>query len=98
MRFAVPHQLDKEEVRRRFRTRSHEIADHVPGGMAQVDVSWAHDDRMDLTIAALGQQLRGHIDIAEREVVFVFDLPSALGFIEPMIRKAVAAKGQKLLS
>ncbi len=98
MRFAIPHSLDKDEVRRRFHARSHEIADQIPGGMAQVSTSWPSDDRMQLDVTALGQTLRGHIDIAESEVVFEFDLPPALSFVEPMIRKAVEAKGQKLLS
>ena len=98
MRFAIPHSLEKEEVRRRFKSRSHEIADQIPGGMARVTTSWANDDHMDLAVAAMGQQLRGFIEIAESEVVFEFDLPPALGFIEPMIRKAVESKGQKLLS
>jgi Putative polyhydroxyalkanoic acid system protein (PHA_gran_rgn) len=98
MRFAIPHKLEKDEVRRRFQSRSHEIADQIPGGMAKVSTSWPSEDRMQLDVSALGQSLAGHIDIAESEVVFEFDLPPALSFVEPMIRKAVEAKGQKLLS
>ena len=98
MRFAVAHSLEKEEVRRRFQSRSHEIADQIHGGMAQVSTSWPSEDRMQLNVAALGQTLQGHIDIAESEVVFEFDLPPALSFVEPMIRKAVESKGRKLLS
>lgn len=97
MRFAIPHNLERAEVRSRFKSRSHEIAGQIPGGMAKVDTSWPSEDRMNLSIAALGQQLRGHIDIEANEVVFEFDLPPALGFIEPMIRKAVESKGQALL-
>ena len=98
MRFAIPHTLEKDEVRRRFHARSHEIAGHIPGGVADVTTSWPSEDRMNLDIAALGQKLHGRIDIEASEVVFEFDLPPALGFIEPMIRKAIEAKGQKLLS
>ena len=36
MRVPIAHQLPKEEVRRRLRERSHEIASFVPGGMADV--------------------------------------------------------------
>ncbi len=97
MRFAIPHSLEKAEVRRRFQSRSHEIADYVPGGMAKVTTDWPSEDRMQLAVAALGQSIRGHIDIADNEVVFEFDLPPSLSFVEPMIRKAVEAKGQKLL-
>lgn len=98
MRFTIPHGLGREEVRRRFHARSHEIAGQIPGGVADVTTGWPSEDRMTLDIAALGQKLRGRIDIEDSEVAFEFDLPPALGFIEPMIRKAVESKGQKLLS
>lgn len=97
MRFAIPHNLERDEVRNRFKSRSHEIAGQFPGGMADVTTTWPSEDRMELNIAALGQKLHGRIDIETNEVVFEFDLPPALGFIEPMIRKAVESKGQKLL-
>ena len=40
MRVALPHDLDKATVRERLRSRSHEIADHIPGGMAEVTTRW----------------------------------------------------------
>jgi hypothetical protein len=97
MRFTIPHNLERDEVRQRFKSRSHEIAGQFPGGLAKVDTSWPSEDRMTLDIAALGQKLRGNIDIEATEVVFEFDLPLGMGFIEPMIRKAVESKGQALL-
>ena len=41
MQVAIPHDLDRETVRQRLRNNSHKIADHVPGGMADVQTSWA---------------------------------------------------------
>ena len=40
MRVPIAHTLPKEEVRRRLRERSHEIANFIPGGMADVTTGW----------------------------------------------------------
>lgn len=97
MEVAIPHALDKAEVRRRLKANSHEIADHIPGGMADVATEWPSEDRMAMTITAIGQTIAGHIDIEDGRVVLVFDLPPALGFLQPMIEGAVRQQGDKLL-
>ena len=97
MRVAIPHQLGKEEARRRLKSRSHEIADHLPGGMADVTTGWPSDDRMTMRIAALGQALDGAVEIEESQVVFEFALPASLSFIEPAVEGAIQKSGQKLL-
>ncbi len=98
MRVAIPHDLDREEVRRRLRSRSHEIADHIPGGMAEVSTSWPSEDRMAMNIAAMGQHLNGAIEIEPNQVVIDVDLPPALGFLEPIVSGAIRTQGQKLLT
>ncbi|MGH6786154.1 MAG: polyhydroxyalkanoic acid system family protein [Novosphingobium sp.] len=98
MRVALPHDLGKDEVRRRLRGRAHEIADFVPGGMADVAVAWPGEDRMTLSVGAMGQTVDGAIDIEEQAVVFTVTLPPALSFIEPMIKGAIEKKGRKLLT
>ena len=98
MRFAVPHHLDKAEVRRRLRERSHEIADHIPGGMAKVTTEWESEDRMAMRISALGQDLVGAVEVEEGQVAFEIELPAALSFIRPMVESALRSQGQKLLT
>lgn len=97
MRVAVPHSLPREEVRRRLTERQDEIAGFVPGGLADVETSWASEDRMVMTIRAMGQELTGNVDIEDGAVVFVIDLPPALSFVEPMISGALEENGRKLL-
>lgn len=97
MRVAIPHDLDKDTVRQRLRARSHEIADHIPGGMAEVVTSWPSEDRMTMTVRAMGQDLDGAVELEDGQVVFTVMLPPALGFIEPIVEKAVRASGQKLI-
>lgn len=98
MRIAVPHSLGREEVRRRMKARVGEIADHIPGGMAEVTSNWPSEDRMDLTIAALGHALNGKVEIGDSEVVYAFDLPPGLGFAEPMVRSTIEKTGRRLLT
>jgi hypothetical protein len=98
MRVALPHNLERAEVRIRLKSRSHEIAGHIPGGMAQVATEWPSEDRMTMTILAMGQQMGGAIEIEDRQVVLDFDMPPALGFLEPIIEGAVRKQGQNLLA
>jgi hypothetical protein len=97
MRVALPHDLDKATVRERLRSRSHEIAEHIPGGMAEVSTTWVNEDRMDMTVRAMGQDLHGAVELEEGQVVFTVMLPPALGFIEPIVEKAIKASGRKLI-
>lgn len=98
MRVAIPHDLPKDEVRRRLRESRHDIADHLPGGVAQIATSWASEDRMNIDVSAMGQDLHGWVDIEEHQLVFEVTLPMMLSFLEPAISGAIRNQGQKLLT
>lgn len=98
MRVPIPHQLGKDEARRRLKTRIHELPEQLPGGAAEVTTAWPSEDRMTMRISAMGQQLDGLVDIEESQVVFQVTLPAALSFIEPMVAGAIRKGGQKLLA
>ncbi len=98
MRVALPHDLGREEVRRRLNDRSHEIVDYIPDGMADVEMDWVEEDRMALHITAMNQTVTGHIDVYEEQVVFEVQLPGMLSFVEPAIEKAIRSNGQKMLA
>ena len=97
MRVPIPHTLPKEEVRHRLSSRSHEIRDFIPGGMAEVSTAWPNEDTMTLAVRAMGQGINGRVLIEDRQVVFEVDLPPALAFVEPIIAGAIRQKGTKLL-
>ena len=97
MRVPIPHQIGKDEVRRRLKSRSHEIGNFVPGGMAEVTTGWPDDDTMNLSVKTMGQGVDGRVLIEETQVIFEIDLPPALSFVEPMVASAIRSKGQKLL-
>ncbi|MEZ5681615.1 MAG: polyhydroxyalkanoic acid system family protein [Erythrobacter sp.] len=97
MRVPIPHQLGKDEVRRRLQSRSHEIGNYIPGGMAQVDTGWPDEDTMSLSVRTMGQGVDGRVLIEDSQVIFEIDLPPALSFVEPMVANAIRSKGQKML-
>lgn len=97
MRIPISHSLPREEVRHRLASRSHEIRNFIPGGMADVSTHWPDEDTMTLAVRAMGQGIDGRVKIEETQVVFEIDLPPALGFVEPMIAGAIRQQGTKLL-
>lgn len=98
MDIEIPHDLGREEVRRRLADNSHKIADNIPGGMAEVQTSWPSEDRMTMSINAMGQMITGHIDVEDSKVIFHMVLPPALGFLQPMIDAAIRDQGQRMLA
>ena len=97
MEVAIPHSLGKATVRERLRARGHLIGEGIPGGVADVQTAWPSEDRMSLAVTALGQTVNGHVDIEDTQVVFVVEVPPALGFVKPIIEGAIRQQGQKLL-
>ncbi|QYJ06920.1 polyhydroxyalkanoic acid system family protein [Qipengyuania flava] len=97
MRVPIPHNLDKAEVRHRLRSRSHEIVNFVPGGMADVTTDWPNEDRMDLAVKAMGQSIDGCVIIEDNQVIFEVNLPPALSFVEPMVASAIRKEGTKMI-
>ena len=53
MQVPIPHNLGREEARRRMQANSPRMGDGIPGGMAQVEPSWPSEDRMALSIQAM---------------------------------------------
>lgn len=97
MRVPIPHNLPREEVRRRLSSRSPEIANFIPGGMADVTTGWPDEDTMTLAVRAMGQGVDGRVLIEDHQVVFEVNLPPALSFVEPMVAGAIRQQGAKLL-
>jgi len=97
MRVPIAHSLGKEEALRRLHARSGDLAGMMPGGMADVAVSWPSEDRMALGVTAMGSSVNAAVEVGESQVIVQVDLPMALKFFEPLIRSAVEKNGQKLL-
>ena len=91
----LPHNLGKDEARRRIANNIHKLQEHIPGG-AQVQSGWA-GDQLNLDIAAMGQSVTATIDVAENNVHLRVLLPGMLGMFAGVIQGALRKKGDVLL-
>jgi hypothetical protein len=91
----LPHRLGAAEARRRIERNTDRLADHIPGG-AQVSSAWA-GDRLDLSISAMGQDMRATIDIEETLVRLQVVLPPALSFFRAPIEALIRRQGTEML-
>ena len=91
----LPHNLGKDEARRRIANNMHKLQDHIPGG-AQVQSGWS-GDQLNLDVAAMGQSVTAAIDVMETKVHLKVLLPPMLGMFAGMIQAALQKKGSVLL-
>lgn len=98
MRVTLPHDLPREEVRRRMRAHADEIAGFFPPGLAKVTTAWPSDDRMDITAEVVGYTIPGGVDVRDGEVVITMDLPMILGLMRGPLEHAVKKEGKRLLA
>lgn len=98
MRVAIPHNLGREEVRRRLHARSGEIAGLIPGGLGSVSTEWQGEDRMAMVFSAMGHSIDASVDVEDAAMVVTIDLPASLSFLRGVVEAAVNEKGTKLLN
>ncbi|HEY8434279.1 MAG TPA: polyhydroxyalkanoic acid system family protein [Sphingomicrobium sp.] len=91
----LPHNLGKDEARRRIANNVHKLQEHIPGG-AQVQSGWT-GDQMNLDVAAMGQSVTATVDVQESKVRLKVLLPPMLGMFSGMIQAALQKKGDVLL-
>ena len=93
----VPHKLGRAAARERLRTRSGELASHMPGGVAEVQSSWASEDEMHLDITAMGQTIAARLEVQDTLVRVHLVLPPMLSFFSGLIGNAVREGGERML-
>ena len=98
MRVILPHDLSREEVRRRMRAHASEIADFFPAGLAKVTTGWPNDDRMDIIAEVMGMNIPGGVEVRDKEVVIEMQLPAMLTLMRGPLEHAVRKEGGRLLA
>jgi len=91
----LPHNLGKDEARRRIANNIHKLEQHIPGG-AQVQSGWA-GDQLTLTIAAMGESVNAIIEVLDTKVHLKVLLPGMLGMFGGLVQAALQKKGSVLL-
>ncbi len=98
MRVTLPHDLTREEVRRRMRAHADEIAGFFPAGIARVTTDWPDQDRMSITAEVVGYTIPGGVDVRDHEVVIEMQLPAMLGLMRGPLEHAVKKEAGRLLA
>ena len=91
----LPHNLGKDEARRRIANNIHKLEHQIPGG-AQVQSAWS-GDQLNLSIAAMGESVNAIIDVLDTKVHLKVLLPGMLGMFGSLIQGALQSKGHVLL-
>lgn len=91
----LPHNLGKDEARRRIANNIDKLQEHIPGG-AHVKAGWA-GDQLNLNIAAMGEAVNATIDVMETKVHLKVLLPGMLGMFSGIIQAALQKKGSVML-
>jgi hypothetical protein len=91
----LPHRLGAQEAKRRLQSGIGTLKDHIPGG-AEVQSSW-QDDRMNLSVRAMGQDVHARLDVEESKVRLEVQLPPMLGFLAKPIEALLRRQGSELL-
>ncbi|MCX9148399.1 polyhydroxyalkanoic acid system family protein [Erythrobacter sp. WG] len=98
MRVALPHNLGKDEVRRRMHKHADEIGGFFPAGLARVSTNWTSEDRMVINTEVMGQTIPGEVLVGETEVVIAMDLPLLLSVMRGPLEAAVKKEAGRLLA
>ena len=91
----LPHNLGKDEARRRIANNIHKLEQQIPGG-ANVQSAW-NGDQLNLTIAAMGEVVNATIDVMDTKVNLKVLLPGMLGMFGGLVQAALQKKGGALL-
>ena len=91
----LPHSLGAAEAKSRIQNGIGRLEDHIPGG-AKVRSGW-EGDRMNLVVAAMGQEVTAAIDVQEKIVRLEVRLPGMLSFFSGKVEALLRRHGTELL-
>ena len=91
----LPHNLGKEDAKRRIGSNIHKLEQHIPGG-AKVQSGWS-GDQLNLTVAAMGESVNATIHVHDKSVHLKVLLPGMLGMFSGIVQAALQKKGSVLL-
>lgn len=92
----VPHELGREEARRRLHGGFGRIRDQIGGKALAFEEHW-DGERMHFRAGALGQKVTGRVDVFEKSVRIEVDLPWILASIAEKLQGRLQKEGTLLL-
>jgi hypothetical protein len=93
---SIPHQLGKEEARRRLVTGFGTLKSQFGQHLTAVEDTWT-GDRMDFKVAAMGQQVTGHLEVKNDTVDLQVTLPFLLAMMADKAKGFIQKQGHLML-
>ncbi len=92
----IPHQLGRQEARRRLVTGLEQAKTAYAGKLAVVEDRWT-DDRLDFRVSAVGQAVTGCLDVGDDQVTLALQLPWLLAVLADKASALIRKQGQLML-
>ena len=93
---SIPHQLGRDEARRRIIHGVAQARAQHAGSFASVEERWS-GDRLDFSVSALGQRVAGWLDVQEQAVQIHVALPWLLAKLAERLRPQIEGEARKVL-
>jgi hypothetical protein len=93
----IPHQLGRAEARRRVDEGFFDLSRHLGAAAGALDRRW-DGDRLDFSLAVMGQAVAGHVAVAEAYVTVEVVLPGLLALVAGRVQGTLREEGQLLLT
>ena len=94
---SIPHDLHQAEVKRRLTEALKEAREKHGDLLRDSQESWPSEHQMDFTARALGQAIRGSIQIEPTQVHLTVHLPMLLAMFASKVESQIQNAGQRLL-
>jgi putative polyhydroxyalkanoate system protein len=93
---SIPHGLGKDEARRRLETGFTGLKQQFGQHLTAVQDTWS-GDRMDFKLAAMGQQVTGHLVVKADTVDLEVNLPFLLAMMAEKAKTFIQKQGHLML-
>ena len=85
----VPHQLGREEVRRRLDAALVRARDEFGEKLGDLDATWDGEERLRLLLTVMGMKIDGEVEIQVTELVVRVQVPGMAGLFAGRIREGI---------
>ncbi len=93
---SLPHNLGKTEATRRLQGGLTQLKSQFGDKIATVEEQWA-GDRLSFRVGAMGQNVAGHLDVAEDSVRVEVQLPWMLSMVAEKAKGLIQKQGTLML-
>ena len=85
----VPHELEREEMRRRIDAALVRAREQYAESVGPIDAEWEGEDRMRVNLSVMGMRFDGSIEVLVEELVVQLELPGMASLFAGRIREGI---------